>query len=45
MDDLAIVSLMPMDEPGDFSISMSSGPLEFLIESFLLEGMGKEEIN
>ena len=32
-DDFVAVNLMPMDEPGDYSISIKRGPFEFLIES------------
>ena len=34
-DDLDEVNLMPIDEPGDFSISIRSGPFEFFIESWI----------
>jgi hypothetical protein len=30
-------SVIPIEEPGDFSISINNGPLEFLIESTKLE--------
>ncbi len=35
-EDLFIVSLIPIDEPGDFSISIKRGPFEFFIESIIL---------
>ncbi len=30
---LPMFNVIPIEEPGDFSISIRSGPLEFLIES------------